>query len=126
MNRLITLGSFHAGAGCFASLVSFRKDPAGSQNLAVPDLVRAPFYRAEMPADFFLGFEAGMLLKTRESRTKFTNFEGLFRRECKGFCDIRNKLCGFCKVVRQKTTLHLAQGRLHEPAALTILSDRRL
>ncbi len=43
---------------------------------------RRCFGRPGMRKNFFIGFKAGMLLKTRESRTKYTNLERLFRRKC--------------------------------------------
>jgi hypothetical protein len=46
---------------------------------------RTPFGPMVREKNFFIGFKAGMLLKTRESRTKFMNSERLFRRKCAGF-----------------------------------------
>jgi hypothetical protein len=60
---------------------------------------RTSFDRAEMPKEFFfITFKAGMLLKTRESRTKYTNFERLFRRKCEVFAIFETNCLGFCKV----------------------------
>ena len=59
---------------------------------------RTSFDRAEVPKNFFLTFEAGMLLKTRESQTICTAFEQLFRRKCKGFAIFETNYSGCCKV----------------------------
>jgi len=57
---------------------------------------RTPFDRAETPKEFFfITFKAGMLLKTHENRTKYTNFEGLFRRKCAGFARFGTNCSGF-------------------------------
>jgi len=53
----------------------------GARSSDRPNAVRPHGPREE----FFLGtFKAGMLLKTRESRTKYMNSERLFRRKCAG------------------------------------------
>jgi len=58
--------------------------------------VRTSFDRAEMPKNsFFVTFEAGMLLKTRESQTKYTSSERIFRRKCEGFAIFRTNCWGF-------------------------------
>jgi hypothetical protein len=38
-----------------------------------------------------------MLLKTRESQTKYTNFERLFRRKCAGFAIFETNCAGFAR-----------------------------
>jgi len=67
-------------------------------------------------------FEAEMLLKTHESQGKITNFEGLFERKLRDFCNIRSKLRGLCKFVRQKATFHLARSSLDRRPAFTMLA----
>jgi len=58
---------------------TFCTDATGSQDPAAPSPGPTPFDRAEMPKkSFFIAFKAGMLLKTDETRTKVTNFEGFF------------------------------------------------
>ena len=46
---------------------------------------------------FFITFKAGMLLKTRESRTKYMNSERLFRRKCAGFAIFDTNCAGFAR-----------------------------
>jgi len=93
---LITLGLLPRGSCRFASLPYFRKDSAEPQNWVapVPNAGR-PYSRQRI---FFVGLKAGMLLKTHESRTKYTNFERLFSARMRGFCTLRNESIGFCKV----------------------------
>ena len=45
----------------------------------IPTPGRTPFGPTVRKKNFFVAFKAGMLLKTRESRTNYTDFEGLFR-----------------------------------------------
>ncbi len=47
--------------------------------------------------NFFIGFKAGMLLKTRENRTKCTNFERLFSEKCTGFGIFKTNWTGFAR-----------------------------
>ena len=47
--------------------------------------------------NFFIGFKAGMLLKIRESQTKYSNFERLFRRKCTGFAIFDTNCAGFAR-----------------------------
>jgi hypothetical protein len=95
MNRLITCGLLHAGAWPFARFPYSREYAAGSQNLAAPGPSRTPFGPTVREKIFFITFKAGMLLKTHESRTKLTNFEGLFRRKRKGFARLETNCAGF-------------------------------
>jgi hypothetical protein len=46
---------------------------------------------------FFTTFKAGMLLKIRESLTKYTNFERLLRRKCEGFAIFRTNCSSFSR-----------------------------
>jgi hypothetical protein len=43
----------------------------------------------------FIAFEAGMLLKTHDSRTKYANFPRPFRRKCAGFAIFERDYSGF-------------------------------
>ncbi len=47
--------------------------------------------------NFFIGFKDGMLLKIRESQTKYSNFERLFRRKCTGFAIFDTNCAGFAR-----------------------------
>jgi hypothetical protein len=51
---------------------------------AIPTAGRTPFGPTVRKKNFFIRFKAGKLLKTRESQTKYANFERLFRRKCVG------------------------------------------
>jgi hypothetical protein len=64
----------------------------------IPTTGRTPFSPRVNEKNFFVVFKAGMLLKTRESKTKCMNLKGLISTEMREFCKIRIKLGGFCNV----------------------------
>ena len=63
----------------------------------VPATRRTPFGPTVNDKIFFIGFKAGMLLKTRGSRTKHTNFERLFPRKCTDFGVFETNWTGFAR-----------------------------
>jgi hypothetical protein len=58
---------------------------------------RTPFGPTAREKNFFIRFEAGMLLKTRESRTNYMNFERFFRGKCVGFAIFDTNSQGFAR-----------------------------
>jgi hypothetical protein len=63
----------------------------------VPTTGRTPFGPTVCEKNFFVTFKAGMLLKTRESRTNYMNFERFFRGKCVGFAIFDTNFQGFAR-----------------------------
>ena len=99
MNRLITFGLLHSGpggSGASPTPANTRLDLSTWRRPARTE--RRSTVQRRKKNSFFATFKAGMLLKTHESRTKYTNFERAFSTKMRGFCNIRNELLGFCNV----------------------------